>query len=503
MATGAQITAGPRDWQIVQQEADGYGTFALAGRVTRDAGEAGTVVARVVDEATGAGVVPWQRAAPDGDTWSLNLRAPAGGLYRIETGFSTTDEPRLEWARRGDLVHHVGVGDLYVIAGQSNAAGYGKDAVYDPPELGLHLLRNNLEWALASHPLNDSTGSRHPVNSEGGNPGHSPYLAFARRLKAALGYPIGLIQTSLGGSALAQWRPEESGELYRNLLAVVAAAGGRVKGVLWYQGCADAAEGWGAAYGDRFAGFVTRLRADLGQPGLPVLTVQLNRFAGPAGPGEDLHWSLVREAQRAAARDLAGVAVVPALDLGLSDEVHNSAAGNLTLGLRLAEVALARVYGRGGYGVPDLAAARRTGPAEVTLEFSPVADRLFDFEVAPEESVFTVTDDAGPVPLASETCVGATIVLGLARPLSGTAAVSALSGHHPRGLPPIDVTTHCPILAFHRAPVLEPTGRSAGSPIERSSPDLAPNTPAAWSRSLNRPAGTGAEGEGEGAGQGA
>lgn len=41
-----------------------------------------------------------------------------------------------------DTIHHIGVGDLYVIAGQSNAAGYGKDSIYNPSEIEVHLLRN-------------------------------------------------------------------------------------------------------------------------------------------------------------------------------------------------------------------------------------------------------------------------------------------------------------------------------------------------------------------------
>jgi hypothetical protein len=114
--------------------------------------------------------------------------------------------------------------------------------------------------------------------------------------------------------------------------------------------------------------------------------------------------------------------------------------------------------------VPDLTAARQTGPAEVTLEFGPVAGRLFDFEAPPAASVFAVADAAGPVPLVAQTCAGAAIVLALARPLSGAATVSALSGRDPGGLAPIDVATHCPILAFHDAPVVTAGGAATANP---------------------------------------
>ncbi|HCQ00632.1 MAG TPA: hypothetical protein DIT99_08015, partial [Candidatus Latescibacteria bacterium] len=84
----------------------------------------------------------------------------------------------------------MGVGDLWIIAGQSNAAGYGRGPALDPPELGIHILKNEEVWDVAAQPLNDTTRSTHP-NLEQANPGHAPYLRFARDLKSALGYPIG------------------------------------------------------------------------------------------------------------------------------------------------------------------------------------------------------------------------------------------------------------------------------------------------------------------------
>ncbi len=55
---------------------------------------------------------------------------PAGGLYRIESCLKEEKNTPLEWATRGDCVEHFGVGDLFVIAGQSNAVGYGKKILY-------------------------------------------------------------------------------------------------------------------------------------------------------------------------------------------------------------------------------------------------------------------------------------------------------------------------------------------------------------------------------------
>ncbi|MEZ4628259.1 MAG: sialate O-acetylesterase [Eubacteriales bacterium] len=72
--------------------------------------------------------------------------------YEGWDGLSTT---------RGDMVHHVGVGDVFVIAGQSNAAGRAKDPIEDAPEIGVSLLRDSGKWDLAAHPLGETTGSVH------------------------------------------------------------------------------------------------------------------------------------------------------------------------------------------------------------------------------------------------------------------------------------------------------------------------------------------------------
>ncbi len=170
--------------------------------------------------------------------------------------------------------HFIGVGDLWIIAGQSNSAGYGRGPIDDPPTLGVHLLRNNEQWTLAAHPLNESTDTLHPANREAGNPGHAPYVQFGRTLQRALGYPIGLIQTALGGSPLTAWNPAEPdpAPLFDNMMHCAHLAGGRVRGILWYQGESDTGtDEMALSYADRFGAAVRAWRAALEAPQLPAL----------------------------------------------------------------------------------------------------------------------------------------------------------------------------------------------------------------------------------------
>jgi hypothetical protein len=456
MKNGAYIEKGPQGWQVLQQS-NGRADIHLEGAKITAPGEDAAIYARVVDEDSGTPLIPWQKAGNEGYSgWTICLKdIPAGGLYRVETCLSPQGNAAIEWSLRGDMIHHLGIGDVFVIAGQSNAAGYGKDFIYDPPEPGLHLLRNNMRWDMASHPFNESTGTLHDINNEGGNPGHSPYLAFARSLKKALGYPIGLIQTSLGGSPLSAWNPEEDGGLYRNMLDVITATGSGVKGILWYQGCSDTAPlSAAASYFERFQAMVSHLRQDVGSRDLPILTVQLNRHTAPSTKESDEGWSIVREEQRLAAQKIAGVYIVPSTDLGLSDAIHNSAAGNVVLGERLAAAALKSLYGKPfGYTAPDITGAEGSAADTIELRFAPVYDRLYTYEVPPSALPFDITDDSGPLEAAEYSIRGETISLRLNRPLSGGAFVSGLSGQNPRGITPVDNATHCPMLSFNRFPI--------------------------------------------------
>jgi len=456
---GAILDEGPSDWQIVQQDTRGLADIALRGRWAGV--PKGRVQVRLVFEDTGVAVthsLDWQDAvtAPDG-TWSATLKdIPAGGLYRLETRFNPDGNVAGEWSPRGDMRHFLGVGDLWVIAGQSNSAGYGRGPVYDPPELGVHLFRNSMEWALATQPMNESTNTKHPVNREAANSGHAPYLHFGRLLKHALNHPIGLVQTSLGGSPLCAWNPTEPGDavLFKNMVHCVERAGGSVRGILWYQGCSDTCnDETAASYAQRFVNAVGAWRQALRNPSLPVLTVQINRVYQPPDEGVNRRWSQVRECQRQVPKKLEGIVVVPTLDLPLSDGIHISPAGNMLLAERLARAALGAVYGRPvDYLAPDIRSARRMADGRtVELTFAPVTSRIDTID--PSAHSFKVEDDAGDLPIEKVVYTGSDRVrLVLARPIYGRGGVHGGFGHNP-AIVPMDMERFVPILGFYRFPI--------------------------------------------------
>ena len=453
---GAKITAGPQAWQVLQREADGRAPLTLAGCVVADAPSTVEVrVAREYDQAPAAGC-DWQDAEMrDDNTWRITLRVPTGGLYRAETRVRTHGA---EWRNAGDKIWHLAVGDLWVIAGQSNAVGYGHGAVVDPPQPGVSLFGMNDVWRMATHPIFDATETRYPANRDGGWVDVSPWLSFGRELLQATGVPVGLIPTALGGSPLWAWDPGDAqgAYLYDNMAAMIAAAGGRVAGMVWYQGCSDTGdEATAGSYLARFTRFIAHFRAQYGAE-LPVITAQLNRYLDGAPEGARA-WALVREAQRQAALTMPRLAVVPTLDLGLSDAIHTSAVGNVLLGQRCARAALGIDDAQAPGRAVDVEGARFTDGSRtrVRLRFQHVTDHLVLLTGAPKD--FTVEDAAGTVPIEKAWVEEpADVLVQLARPAAGRTVCHNMFGANP--VSTLRDHLQQPVLAFTDLPVDEPEG---------------------------------------------
>ncbi|MFO7882541.1 MAG: sialate O-acetylesterase [Kosmotogaceae bacterium] len=452
MSYGVFIERGLQDWQIFQQNR-GLSEISLYGKwADPEKNSNASVYAKVVKENSNESVVPWTvcELLP-GNQWKVSLRVPEGGLYRIETALKTGNRD-MEHAIRGDIRHHIGVGDLFVIAGQSNSAGYGKDTVYDPPELGVHIFKNNGKWELASHPLNDTTDTIHEINMESINPGHSPYLNFAKKIKRECSTPVGLLQCSLGGSSLSQWNPGENGELYKNMLEIIKTQGGKIRGILWYQGCSDVVKGLCESYLERFKEFVQALRKDLKDKQLPFFTVQLNRFVAEMEPWgmDDEGWAMVRNAQRVAAKAISGVYVIPSLDVPLSDNIHNSSHGNMIIGERLARLVMEKIYLKNNNtGTPDIKRIVKSGKKTVILEFEGVKGSLYAFDLPPERLPIEIIDESGTNGILDYKIEGNKITIELKKEIEGHGKVNCCHQSNPSVNPPVDLEGHIPVLSFY------------------------------------------------------
>jgi hypothetical protein len=402
---GVTIEQGPSDWQIIQRNGHGLGEFTISGTWSTDQKQF-WIQARLVDEQTNAPVtqhLDWQDAALDitNEKFTLTFKEiPAGGLYRVETRVKRpfANDTR---AMRGDYIHHLGVGDIYVVAGQSNASGTGKGPVLDGPQLGVHVFANDEQWKIAMHPLEDATHTLHPITITSVFHGHSPWLAFAKRILSATGIPVGLIPTALGGSPISMWVTDsgEPGVLFENMMDMVNKAGGKVAGVLWHQGESDAWCGDEpmSQYADRFEKLVSLFRRELHDPKLPVFTGQLNGFVGDQS--YPCNWSRMRELQRKLAQTMDRVYMAVTIDCLMSDEVHNNSAGCVLAGERYADLALKYVYGKpimAECPEPTRVAFENSNRTQVIVSFKNLSG---DWTPNAIERSFRAEDETGEIPI--------------------------------------------------------------------------------------------------------
>lgn len=467
MDFGVTITGGVSPFQIFQQNERGTACIHVSGKCRRihlsqelpltftpvESGKV-TVKARVALESSGENIVPWTLCNVQNDAqWDVTFaEVPAGGPYRIETYMDHEGWDGLS-CTRGDMVHHIGVGDVFVIAGQSNAAGRAKDPVEDPPEIGVHLLRDSGKWDLAAHPLGETTGSAHLGHFENHNPGHTPWLHFAKILKRTLGYPIGLVMCAYGGSPLRWWNPAENGALTKNMLEMLADYDLHPKAMLWYQGEAEGFENSAETYFDRFSAFVASVRSALGQPELPVITFQLNRQFCECGLELDRQWGIVRQAQADAMRRLKNVWTLVTQDVAMFDFIHNAASGNLVLGERAAKCALNTLYGKQrDWKAPEVTKAVLTAPDTVELFFDRIYNWINPFDPPASLLPFEAEDAEGfAKPVSYETRTE-TLVLRFDRPLGKDAVLHGAWRSNPGQIVPWDCMRF-PIMAFYGLPV--------------------------------------------------
>ncbi|NLE29272.1 MAG: sialate O-acetylesterase [Phycisphaerae bacterium] len=433
---GVTIEKSPSDWQIIQRDEYGLGEFTIGGTWATDQKQF-WVQARLVDEQTNAPVTghhDWRDAVLDiaNEKFTLTFtQIPAGGLYRVETRIKRpfADDPR---ALRGDYIHHLGVGDIYIVAGQSNASGTGKGPVLDGPQLGVHVFANDEQWKLATHPLEDATRTLHPITITGIFHGHSPWLAFGKRILSATGIPVGLIPTALGGCAISMWVTDagEPGVLFDNMMGMVTKAGGKVAGVLWHQGESDAHSEGVELYPQRFEKLVTLLRKKLHKPDLPIFTGQLNRVI--SDQQTPCPWSRMREIQRRLARQIERVYMAVTIDCSMSDEIHNNAAGCVLAGERYADLALKYVYAKPVQAhCPEPCDVRFDGSARqmIKIRFVNVSG---DWTPNRITESFRVEDESGVIPIEKvDLGTGGEVHIHLSRPAGGSPMLHALHGVNP------------------------------------------------------------------------
>lgn len=324
--------------------------------------------------------------------WRVSLRPmQAGGPFQMQVSGSNQI-----------VIENVAIGEVWLGSGQSNMAMVVKrsqDFEAEQAAANYPMLRCFTVGRKHSHrPSKEVTGTWQVTTPEAVGGFTAAGYFFARELHKRLGVPVGIINSSWGGSAARAWTPrrdlagdedfapyleglgdafaaypeenavyqQEYAEwrkayakateektkapprpraprayptgtatgLYNGMIAPIASYA--IKGVIWYQGEADAGR-W-KLYQKLFPMMIQAWRRDLRNPDMPFIFVQLANY------DTSWTWPYLREAQTMAlALPNTGMAV--AIDVGMAKNIHPT--NKQAVGYRLALPALANVYGYG------------------------------------------------------------------------------------------------------------------------------------------------------------
>jgi pimeloyl-ACP methyl ester carboxylesterase len=236
----------PLDYQVHQRATRTEGRITVAGNLPKAITDSGTVEARLVG--AGANEV-WRKLTtltPGQTEFRSGLNAPAGGWYRLEVRVTIRNIVVVEAA-----VEHVGVGEVFVIAGQSNSANHGEEK--QQTKTGLVATFFGTQWTPANDPQPGASGN-----------GGSFIPPFGDAIAARFKVPVGFVAAGVGATSVREWLPrgirfpnsptltghvtalpsgewESKGSLFATFVARMKQLGpSGFRAVLWHQGESDA-----------------------------------------------------------------------------------------------------------------------------------------------------------------------------------------------------------------------------------------------------------------------
>ena len=309
------------------------------------------------------------KAGKDG-SWKIELnQEAAGGPYQLIVAGKNTI-----------TFEDVLVGEVWICSGQSNMEWSVKNsdsAKREIRESDYPTIRHiKVPRTIAATPAKDITGG---VWQKADSTTTGDFTAvgyfFARKLFKELNVPIGLINTSWGGTMVETWTSREAFEKteeFKDLFSTVPFAdiqasadkAGKpvspnayptllfngminplipfsIQGAIWYQGETNAGRAF--QYRKAFPLMIQDWRQRFGQGDFPFYFVQLASFNASNGTSaKGSGWAELREAQMATL-SLPNTGMAVTMDIGESKDIHPR--NKQDVGARLAAIALNNIYG--------------------------------------------------------------------------------------------------------------------------------------------------------------
>ncbi|HUE82630.1 MAG TPA: sialate O-acetylesterase, partial [Pyrinomonadaceae bacterium] len=331
------------------------------------------------------------------------------------------------------------VGEVWLVSGQSNmqwgliqsSGGEGAVSAAHHPTIRLFNVSRQVAFKQAAPPL----ATWQACTPESAREFSAAGYYFGVELQKALKVPIGLINSSFGGSQAEAWTPEEyllaSDDLrptverariwdeerprvklryedqlkqWRDEAEKAKAAGARpqpspsvpdalreyrkassiytgmieplipfrIRGAIWYQG--ESNEARAEQYGILLPTMIRAWRERWGFGDFPFGIVQLPNYRSVKDEPTDEPWSHIREAQRITALNTPKTGLIVTIDIGEANDIHPG--NKLDVGRRMALWALADVYGpKRTWSGPTFKKATVSG-SKIILTFGDVGSGL-------------------------------------------------------------------------------------------------------------------------------
>ncbi len=333
--------------------------------------------------------------ADEAGRWKVTLEAmPAGGPHQLVVRATNTLK-----------VTDVLVGEVWLASGQSNMAMAvrrcrdvkAEQAAADFPKIRMFTVKRSAKLM----PQADCQGQWQVCSPQtvGGFSGTAYF--FGRRLHAELGVPVGLINSSWGGTAIEAWtslgvqkqdsrlapvfapwkgKPganrNKPANLYNGMIEPLIGYG--IRGAIWYQGERNSKSVSAARlYRHQLPLLISDWRKRWGQGGpenFPFFWVQLPNFkARQADPNRVTSWAVMRESMQLALRQPAtGMAVT--IDVGEARNIHPK--NKQDVGHRLAQAALAVAYRKELVPMGPLMRSVTIEDSRVRVQFDHVGEKL-------------------------------------------------------------------------------------------------------------------------------
>jgi hypothetical protein len=193
-------------------------------------------------------------------SFSLTVQLPASPeWYEIEVQLVRKNSTAVHVLAK-KCIHRIGVGEIFLTAGQSNSANSGTDLTGPVHEQILALGPKGWQFALDPQPIAGGTGG-------------SPWPATGDSLYEKVHVPIGFISVGVGGTEVKQWLPGHQ-HYPRLITAFQRLSPYGIRAILWHQGESDTTNKTSATvYAERFRMIVNTLQKDT-QKVVPWLVAQ-------------------------------------------------------------------------------------------------------------------------------------------------------------------------------------------------------------------------------------